>query len=60
MNSKGHLTFSLVKSVLRIIGGILLGILASRELLSAGMIAFAISFVGAEVLGIFEELVDER
>lgn len=53
MNSKKHLYVSIVKSVIRSVGCIL-GIATNS------IILFAIFFLGAEALGILEEMVDER
>lgn len=53
MNSKGHLFISIAKSVIRSIGCVI-GIATTSILL------FSIFFLGAEILGIAEELVDKR
>lgn len=53
MNSKGHLILSLLKSLLRCSGCI-------ASLLSGDPLYMAFSFLGAEILGILEELVDRR
>ena len=53
MNSFGHLTVSIMKSLLR------MG--ACAWCISTGnVIPLAIGFLGAEALGIVEELVDKR
>lgn len=53
MNSKGHLYISLIKSGIRIVGCI--------DLFMTGSLGFfAGAFCAAELLGIVEELVDER
>lgn len=53
MNSKGHLYVSLAKSVMRI-GACIWSIAAGN------VMPVAIGFLGAEVLGIAEELLDKR
>lgn len=53
MNSKGHLFISLVKSGVRVIGGIVC-------LVTGSVIPLAIGIIVAEVGGILEEMVDER
>lgn len=53
MNSKGHLTISLVKSFLRIVAIVLSAV-------SGRISCLYIGFVGAEILGVIEELVDKR
>ena len=53
MNSKGHLFISIAKSVVRI-GA------CGWALASGRVIPLAVGFLGAEVLGIAEELVDKR
>lgn len=53
MNSKGHLILSLIKSFLRCLGCI-------TCLIFRDTVWVASSFLGAEVLGILEELVDNR
>ena len=53
MNSKGHLFISIAKSAVRI-GA------CSWVLVTGSVIPLAIGFLGAEVLGIAEELVDKR
>lgn len=53
MNSLWHLIISLIKSAIRIISGILSVKLQSLEILAIGLIL-------AEILGIIEELKDER
>lgn len=53
MNSKGHLFISVFKSVIRI-GSCVIAIMSGR------VIPLAVGFLGAEVLGILEELVDKR
>ena len=51
MNSKGHLMISLVKSAIRVIGGI-------TSLITGLVIPLAVGIVVAEVGGVLEELVD--
>jgi hypothetical protein len=53
MNSLGHLTVSIMKSLLRI--GACVWCICTGN-----VIPLAIGFLAAEVLGIVEELVDER
>lgn len=53
MNSKGHLFISLVKSVIRIAGGI-------TALLKMSVVPLAVGIIIAEGCGILEELVDKR
>lgn len=53
MNSKGHLVISMVKSCIRIFGSVIAIKKKSVKIL-------ACSILGAEVLGITEELVDKR
>lgn len=53
MNSKGHLYVSTMKSIIRI-GACILSMATSN------VVVLAIGFLGAEVLGIIEELVDQR
>lgn len=53
MNSKGHLFISVAKSAVRIISCIV-------SIATKGIIPMAVGFLGAEVLGIAEELVDKR
>lgn len=53
MNSKGHLIISLVKSAIRVTGGIV-------SLVIKSVIPVAIGVIVAEIGGVLEELVDER
>lgn len=53
MNSKGHLYISLIKSIIRILGCVL-------SLLFNNFTILAVVFGIAEILGIFEEVVDKR
>lgn len=53
MNSKGHLYISLGKSILRIASSII-------TIVTKDVLWLAGGFGLAEVLGVFEELVDER
>lgn len=53
MNSKGHLIISLVKSGIRVAGGII-------ALTTDSVIPLAIGVMVAEIGGVLEELVDER
>ena len=53
MNSKGHLIISLVKSFIRVVGGII-------TLVTNSVIPLAIGVMVAEIGGVLEELVDKR
>ena len=53
MNSKGHLFISLAKSAIRIVGAVV-GICKKSVAIIGG------SLILAELLGVAEELVDER
>lgn len=53
MNSKGHLTTSLFKSAIRMGGCI-------AALYFSSVIILAVTFFAAEMLGIVEELIDQR
>lgn len=53
MNSKGHLIFSLIKSLMRIIGCV-------GGFLVSDVSFLAKWFFSAELVGIIEELVDRR
>lgn len=53
MNSKWHLVVSSVKSLIRIIAGVI-------SVLTQDVVVLAIGIVVAELLGIIEELGDER
>ena len=53
MNSKGHLFISVSKSIVRIGSCV-------WSLISGKVTPLAVGFLGAEVLGILEELVDKR
>lgn len=53
MNSKGHLIISLVKSFVRVVGGII-------TLVTNSVIPLAIGVMVAEIGGVLEELVDKR
>lgn len=53
MNSKGHFLMSISKSVIRILSCIL-------SLKKHSILPLAVGLLGAEVLGIAEELVDKR
>ena len=53
MNSKGHLIISLVKSGIRVAGGIV-------ALATDSVIPLVIGVMVAEIGGVLEELVDER
>ena len=52
-NSKGHLYISLVKSFIRCGGGLITTVYAT-------IMPLAIFIIIAEILGILEEMVDER
>ena len=52
MNSKGHLIISLVKSFIRVAGGII-------ALATNSVIPLAIGIMMAEIDGVLEELVDK-
>ena len=53
MNSKWHFYVSTAKSLIRMMGCVWL-------MLTGNMIAFALAFMVAELLGIIEEVGDER
>ena len=53
MNSKGHLIISLVKSFIRVAGGII-------ALATNSVIPLAIGVMMAEIDGVLEELIDKR
>ena len=53
MNSKGHLIISLVKSFVRVVGGII-------TLVTNSVIPLAVGVMVAEIGGVLEELVDKR
>lgn len=53
MNSKGHLLISLMKSAVRVIGGVV-------ALIKHSVIPLAIGIIIAEVGGVLEEIVDKR
>lgn len=53
MNSKSHLYASLAKSFIRVIGCVL-------AIVGKSVFLLAVLFLLAEVLGIVEELIDER
>lgn len=53
MNSKGHLIISILKSAFRILSCVL-------SIVFKDFVPMAIGFAVAEILGILEELVDER
>ena len=53
MNSKGHLIISLVKSFIRVAGGII-------TLVTNSTIPLVIGVMMAEIGGVLEELVDKR
>lgn len=53
MNSKGHLAFSIIKSVVRIIA-------CTTAVMTQSLTVLAVGLGLAEVLGIVEELVDMR
>lgn len=53
MNSKGHLIISLAKSLIRIFSTI-------TSIITGEIIVLASGLLVAELLGIFEELVDKR
>lgn len=53
MNSKGHLTFSIIKSSMRIT-------FCAVGLIFKDPFIFMFGFILAEILGIFEEFVDKR
>ena len=53
MNSKGHLIISLVKSFIRVVGGII-------TLSTNSVVPLAIGVMVAEIGGVLEELVDKR
>lgn len=53
MNSKGHLIISIVKSAIRVIGGV-------ASLINGSIIPLALGIILAEIGGVLEELVDKR
>lgn len=53
MNSKGHLIISLMKSAVRVIGGV-------ATLIRNSVIPLAIGVIIAEIGGVLEEIVDKR
>lgn len=53
MNSKGHLIISLLKSAVRVLGGVV-------ALVTKSVIPLAIGVMVAEIGGVAEELVDKR
>lgn len=53
MNSKGHLYISLIKSGIRVVGGII-------TLITGSIIPLACGIILAEVGGVLEEVVDKR
>lgn len=53
MNSKGHLLISLMKSAIRVIGGV-------ATLIQHSVIPLAIGVIIAEIGGVLEEIVDKR
>lgn len=53
MNSKGHLIISLMKSAVRVIGGV-------ATLIKRSVIPLAIGVIIAEIGGVLEEVVDKR
>lgn len=53
MNSKGHLIISLVKSGVRVMGGII-------TLVTGSIIPLVVGVMVAEIGGVLEELVDKR
>ncbi len=53
MNSKGHLFISLVKSAVRVVGGI-------ATLVKSSIIPLVVGVIIAEIGGVLEELVDQR
>lgn len=53
MNSKSHLTISIMKSVLRVLS-------CAVSLITNSLIPLSIGFIFAELFGIVEELVDKR
>ena len=55
-----HFIVSLFKSVLRIFGGIVAIVIAAIGNIFAGILAISISIISAEILGVIEELVDDR
>lgn len=63
MNSKGHLYASLIKSFIRIGGGIgtiILTVTLITPGVKTALIVLASSFVIAEAFGVYEEFKDER
>jgi len=52
MNSKGHLIISFLKSFIRILSCVFA--------ICGNFLVFPIGFLLAEILGVFEELVDKR
>lgn len=55
INSKGHLFISIGKSIIRC-GGCIIGITSGIT----PLVLFSLFFLGAELFGIAEELVDKR
>lgn len=53
MNSRGHLFISLVKSAIRVVGGII-------TLINGSVIPLVVGIIFAEIGGVLEELVDKR
>lgn len=53
MNSKGHLFISLVKSAVRVVGGVI-------TLVNGSIVPLAVGIIVAEIGGVLEELVDQR
>lgn len=53
MNSKGHLYASLVKSAIRILA-------CGITVATGNVVVLAFGFLGAELLGVAEELFDKR
>lgn len=55
-----HFRISIVKSILRIVGCVCAGVLASLNLLLPSLITVSSALCIAELLGILEEIYDKR
>ena len=53
LNSKGHFLFSIVKSLLRIVGCVI-------SIITKNLLGFSVMFILAECFGIIEEFADKR
>jgi len=59
MNSKGHLILSLLKSFIRIVGCILSIVFVGKHPVRSA-VTLSSGLLGAEILGVLEELADKR